>query len=108
MLDQFKCINFPRRTRVLLGQLVLRRFSTIKHEDCEIYFDAAEFPFQAAVSNLEDMIWILTKDVKEALPHHFNDWEDDNFHFLDSEDFSAMNISQIESHKTLYTLIPPK
>ncbi len=87
LLNQYKCIDFPRRTHVLLGQLVLRRFSAMKHKDCEIYFNAAEFPFPAALGDLEEMIWNLTKDVKEALPHHFNDWEDDNFHFLDTEDF---------------------
>ncbi len=75
-------------------ELVLRRFSAIKHDNCEIYFDAAEFPYPTGVGILEDMMWNLTQNVKEALPDHFNDWEYDNFHFLDNEDFfSNENVS---------------
>eukprot|EP01031_Cornospumella_fuschlensis_P035310 gene35310-42785_t len=77
----------PRRTHALLGQAVLKRWLALKHLDCEVYFVASSFSFPDSLQALEKMLDRLTAPVRERLPEHFNDWEDDLLVFTDEEDY---------------------
>lgn len=77
-------VTTPRRSHALLGQHILMNVSSIKHRNCEIFFNAMEFSFPANVYELENLISLVSTSAE--LPDKFNDWGDDDFQFDDDED----------------------
>lgn len=77
----------PRRSQALLGQQALYALSSLKHEGCEMFFDASKFPFPANLTALSNMVAHLSAQARlEGLPERFDDWEDDTLTFDDERD----------------------
>lgn len=86
-LSNAKDYTTPRRSHALLGQLALYPLSSMKHDGCEMFFDASKFPFPANLTALVGMVANLSAQARhEGLPERFDDWEDDNLNFDDDED----------------------
>jgi hypothetical protein len=89
LLKKISLKEIPRRKYSVLGQSVLKRFSSMKHFGIELYFIPSEFQFSNNLVDINHQYFGLKKQVIIVIvPEDYDDWEDD-YAFNDDVQFEC-------------------
>jgi hypothetical protein len=86
LLKKFSLKEIPRRKYSLLGQSVLKRFSSMKHFGIELYLIPKEYQFLNNLDDINHQYIGLKQQV--IVPEDYDDWEDD-YAFNDDVQFEC-------------------